>query len=140
LNALSGRPLREQLADRVWRKLFADQMAEGLAVLKAERITPASATPVPANLLPHLLRLPDFVFSRVLGRTMKIDPAARSSMWEDLQRGRRTEVDYLQGVIVRMAADRRIGVPISQRVVALVKAAEAAGRGAPGLTAEQIRG
>jgi 2-dehydropantoate 2-reductase len=140
LNALSGRPLREQLADRAWRTLFADQMAEGLAVLKAEGVRPASATPVPANLLPHLLRLPDFIFSRVLGRTMKIDPEARSSMWEDLQRGRRTEVDYLQGVIVRMAADRRIAVPISERVVALVKAAEAAGHGAPGLSADQIRG
>jgi 2-dehydropantoate 2-reductase len=140
LNALSGRPLREQLADRAWRKLFADQMAEGLTVLKAEGIRPVSATPLPANLLPHLLRLLDLVFSRVLGRTMKIDPTARSSMWEDLQRGRRTEVDYLQGVIVQMAADRRIVVPISQRVVALVKAAEAAGSGAPGLSAEQIRG
>ncbi|CAN5123977.1 2-dehydropantoate 2-reductase [soil metagenome] len=140
LNALSGRPLREQLADRAWRKLFADQMAEGLAVLKSEGIRPVSATPVPGNLLPYLLRLPDFVFSRVLGRTMKIDPEARSSMWEDLQRGRRTEIDYLQGVIVRIAADRRIAVPISERVVTLVKAAELAGHGAPGFTASQIRG
>ena len=34
---------------------------------------------------------------------MKIDPQARSSMWEDLQRGRRTEIDYLQGVIIELA-------------------------------------
>jgi len=36
------------------------------------------------------------IFEAMLGRTMKIDPEARSSMWEDLQRGRRTEIDYLQ--------------------------------------------
>jgi 2-dehydropantoate 2-reductase len=29
--------------------------------------------------------------------------------------------------------------PLSRRIVALVKAAEAAGRGSPGLTPEQIR-
>jgi len=33
---------------------------------------------------------------------MKIDPQARSSMSEDLQRGRRTEIDYLQGAITEI--------------------------------------
>ena len=36
----------------------------------------------------------------VLQRVMKIDANARSSMWEDLQRGRSTEIDYLQGVLL----------------------------------------
>ena len=31
LNALSDLPLRKQLAQRGWRRLFADQMAEGSA-------------------------------------------------------------------------------------------------------------
>ena len=34
LNALADVPLRRQLAQRAWRRLFADQMAEGLAVLQ----------------------------------------------------------------------------------------------------------
>jgi hypothetical protein len=72
-----------------------------------------SATPIPMNWMPHLLRLPDAVFAMLLGRTMKIDPEARSSMWEDLQRGRRTEIDYLQGVIVEIAERRRLSVPLS---------------------------
>ena len=58
---------------------------------------------------------------------MKIDPQARSSMWEDLQRGRRTEIDYLQGVITEIADRRGLQVPLSRRIVALIKAAEAAG-------------
>lgn len=139
LNALSGRPLREQLAQRAWRQLFADQMAEGLAVLQAEGIRPVSATPIPVILTPHLLRLPDFLFSRLLRRTMKIDPTARSSMWDDLQRGRRTEIDYLQGVIVQLAERHRIDAPLSRRIVELIKRAEAGGQGSPGLTPETIR-
>jgi 2-dehydropantoate 2-reductase len=70
---------------------------------------------------------------------MKIDPEARSSMWEDLQRGRRTEIDYLQGVITEIADRRGLQVPLSRRVVALVKRAEAEGKGSPKLTPEQIR-
>jgi 2-dehydropantoate 2-reductase len=139
LNALSDLPLRQQLAQRGWRRLFADQMAEGLEVVKAEGIRPVSSTPVPAGLTPHLLRLPDAVFTTLLRGAMKVDPEARSSMWEDLQRGRRTEIDYLQGVIIAIAEKHGLQVPLSRRVLALVKAAEAAGKGAPGLTPEQIR-
>jgi 2-dehydropantoate 2-reductase len=139
LNALADLPLRRQLAQRPWRMLLADQMAEGLLALKAEGITPISSTPVPVSWTPHLLRLPDAVFNMVLGRTMKIDPEARSSMWEDLQRGRRTEIDYLQGVITGIADRRGLEAPLSRRIVALIKNAEASGKGSPKLNPEQIR-
>jgi 2-dehydropantoate 2-reductase len=140
LNALSGIPLRQQLARRAWRSLLADQMAEGLSVIKAEGIRPVSPTPIPSGWMPPLLRLPDFLFAAILGRTMKIDPEARSSMWEDLQRGRRTEIDYLQGVITGIADRRGLKVPLSHRIVTLVRNAEAAAKGSPGLTPQQIRG
>jgi 2-dehydropantoate 2-reductase len=139
LNALAGLPLRQQLSQRAWRVLFADQMVEGLAAIRAEGIKPVSSTPIPAGWTPHLLRLPDAAFGMLLGRTMKIDPEARSSMWEDLQRGRRTEIDYLQGVITAIADRHGLRVPLSRRIVALIKSAEAVGKGSPGLTPDQIR-
>lgn len=139
LNALSGLPLRQQLAQRPWRKLFADQMAEALTVLHAEGIKPIPMTPLPVSLTPHLLRLPDVLFQALLGRMMKIDPQAHTSMWADLQRGRRTEVDYLQGVIVALADGHGMAAPISRRIVALIRRAEADANGPPGLTAEQVR-
>jgi len=79
------------------------------------------------------------VFGMLLGRTMKIDPQARSSMWEDLRRGRRTEIDYLQGVITEIADRRGLQVPLSRRIVALIKRAEFERKGSPGLTPEQVR-
>ncbi|MHC2433770.1 2-dehydropantoate 2-reductase [Bradyrhizobium sp. USDA 4451] len=139
LNALSDIPLRRQLAQRGWRQLFADQMAEGLAAVRAEGIAPVSPTPLPSSWMPPLLRLPDALFDMLLGRTMKIDPEARSSMWEDLQRGRRTEIDYLQGVIVAIADRRGLQAPLSRRIIALIRKAEVDGKGSPGLTPEQIR-
>ena len=139
LNALSNIPLRQQLAQRNWRRLLAQQMAEGLAAVRAEGIAPVSPTPLPASWMPPLLRLPDALFEMLLGRTMKIDPAARSSMWEDLQRGRRTEIDYLQGVITAIADRRGLQAPLSRRIIELIRQAEAAGKGSPGLTPDQIR-
>ncbi len=139
LNALSGLPLRRQLAQRAWRVLFADQIAEALAALKAEDIKPVASTPVPPALTPYLLRLPDGLFGLLLGRTMKIDPEARSSMWEDLQRGRRTEIDYLQGVVTTIADRHGLQAPLSRRIVTLIRRAEADGKGSPGLTPDQVR-
>jgi 2-dehydropantoate 2-reductase len=139
LNALADLPLRRQLAQRPWRTLFADQVAEGLAAIRAEGIRPVSPTPIPLGWLPSLLRLPDPIFEALLGRTMKIDPEARSSMWEDLQRGRRTEIDYLQGVITGIAERRGLDAPLSRRIVALIRTAEHEARGSPGLTPQQIR-
>jgi 2-dehydropantoate 2-reductase len=139
LNALADLPLRRQLAQRQWRQLFADQMAEGLMAIRAEGIRPVSPTPIPVPWMPPLLRLPDAIFEALLGRTMKIDPEARSSMWEDLKRGRRTEIDYLQGVITEIAERRGLDVPLSRRVVELIRRAERDGKGSPGLTPEQVR-
>jgi 2-dehydropantoate 2-reductase len=139
LNALADLPLRRQLSSRPWRRLFADQLAEGLAAIRAEGIKPVSPTPIPPALMPSLLRLPNFIFEPMLGRTMKIDPEARSSMWEDLKQGRRTEIDYLQGVITEIAERRGLEAPLSRRIVELIRQAERDAKGSPGLTPEQIR-
>src|SRR5205807_1012275 len=85
--------------------------------------------------MPPLLRLPNVIFEPMLGRTMKIDPEARSSMWEDLKHGRRTEIDYLQGVVTEIAERRGLEAPLSRRIVELIRQAEREARGSPGLTA-----
>lgn len=139
LNALSGLPLRDQLAQRSWRVLFADLMREALAVIKAEGIAPVSTTPLPASFTPFILKLPDALFTRIAASMVKIDPKARSSMWEDLQRGRRTEIDHLQGLVVTLARRHGLPAPLSERIVALIRKAEEAGKGSPGLSAEQVR-
>ena len=48
----------------------------------------------------------------------------RSSMVQDLESGRRTEIDYLNGAIVRMGHEAGIDTPFHQAVVALIHARE----------------
>lgn len=59
-------------------------------------------------------------------------------MWEDLARGRDTEVEQLNGEIVRLAEAHGVDAPVNRRLVALVHAAEAAKGGSPGLSAEAL--
>ncbi|MFT6022163.1 MAG: 2-dehydropantoate 2-reductase [Ascidiaceihabitans sp.] len=138
LNALSDLPLLDMLNQRPWRKLMADQMAEALGILKANGITPAKTTAVPPNALPFILRLPTPIFRRVAAKMLTIDPKARSSMWDDLTQGRQTEVDALQGVIIDLAAKTGKSAALNSRIRALIRDAETAGNGPPGLSPADI--
>ncbi len=124
LNALSGLPLKTQLQDRRWRRVLADMMGEALAAMDAAGIHPKAASPLPPKRIPSVLRLPTWVFRIVAARMLKIEPEARSSMWEDLQRGRMTEIDSLQGAIVALGAKHGVETPVNAQIVACVKAAE----------------
>ncbi len=124
LNALSGLPLLDQLAQKAWRKIMANQMSEALMVLKAANIETKPPSPVAAWLIPHILRLPTPLFKIIAKQMLSIDPYARSSMWEDLQQGRKTEVDELQGKIIELAKRHNTKSPINQRVMNRIREAE----------------
>ena len=125
VNALSGLPLKTELSQRAYRRCLALLIDEARVVLRAAGIHPAKVARVGPGLLPTLLRLPDALFTRVAAAMLRIDPQARSSMWEDLQAGRRTEVDYLNGAVVKLAQSLGLNSPANARMVALMRAAEA---------------
>ncbi|MEV5876957.1 2-dehydropantoate 2-reductase [Streptomyces sp. NPDC052101] len=132
INALSGLPLRDQLGLRAYRRCLALCQREALAAYRAAGVAPARLGPTAPGVTPYLLGLPDAVFRRVAAASLRIDAHARSSMWEDLQRGRSTEIDSLQGEIVALATARGLRAPVNARLVTLVREAEAAPRTWPG--------
>lgn len=134
LVALSDKPLAEELGDRAWRQLLARQIDEALAAMNGADIKAARLSGVSPNLLPTILRLPDWLFGLVARRMLAVDPKARSSMWEDLVRGRPTEIDEFQGAILRLAAYSGSSAPLTARIEAAIRAAETAGKGSPRLS------
>lgn len=124
INALANVPLKEELAQRDWRHCLALAQREALAVFAAAGIHPAKLTPLPPQWLPRVLDMPDAWFRRLASRLLAIDPVARSSMWEDLERGRPTEVDVINGEVVRLAQAHNVGAPVNARLVELIHAAE----------------
>lgn len=139
LNALAGIPLRDEILDHGWRSLLADQIAETLPALKAEGVEPRSATPLPTRWLPQIMRLPTPLYKLVAARNLKIDPEARSSMWEDLQQGRKTEIDELQGAVVALCRKHNLSAPVSAQVAAMIKQCEKNGGGSPNLKPQDVR-
>ncbi len=75
-----------------------------------------------------MLNLPDFLFRSLALRKWKIDPKGRGSMADDFDAGRKTEVDYLNGEVVRLAERLSRTAPVNAAIVQLVKQAEAGGR------------
>jgi 2-dehydropantoate 2-reductase len=138
LNALSGLPLVEQLSDRRWRLLLARQLDEALAAMCAAGIRPAKIGALRPALLPYVLRLPDFLFRILARRMLSVDPKARPSTAEDLERGRPTEVDEFQGAIVRLAERHGTKAPLSRLVLDRIRTAEATGKGSPRLSPEEL--
>lgn len=122
VNALSGLPLRAQLLDRDLRVCTAALVAEALSVLRRAGIQPASLAPLPASWLPWMLRLPTPLFRLVAARMLRIDAQARSSMADDLARGRTTEVDAINGEVMRLATLARTMAPRNARMGELVRA------------------
>lgn len=122
VNALSGRPLREELLQRGYRRVLAALQQEALDLLDAAHRPVAQLTPLPPRRLLVLLRMPTFVFRLAAARMLRIDTQARSSMADDLAHGRMTEIDALCGEVVRLAQGLRRTAPLNARMQALVEA------------------
>ena len=138
VNALAGIPLRDELHGKRWRLILARQMDEALSVLKGADITPAAIEGVKPALMAKALRLPAPLFRLAASTSLAIDPEARSSMWEDLERRRMTEIDYLQGAILRLAEKHGVATPLTRRIIDLIKTAEKSGLGSPRLDPDDI--
>ena len=128
VNVLSGLPLKAQLSDRDYRRVFAASVAEALAAMRAAGIRPAPVGRVRPQIMPFVLRLPDWLFRLLAANMLKIDEAARSSMAEDLDSGRKPEIDFLNGEIVRLGRQTGVPTPVNAKLAELVEAAFADGR------------
>jgi len=125
VNALSGKTLLEELSDRNYRRVFAAAQIEALEILKAAGIEPAAGGPIPPRLMPHVIGAPDFIFRSMVLKRQKIDANARSSMADDFAAKRTTEIDYLNGEVVKLAHKLGLKAPVNEAILVLVKQAEA---------------
>lgn len=123
LNVLSDKPLKEQLSDRNYRRVLALCIDEARGIIENSGIEIVKVGKVPPKLIAKILRLPNFAFQTIANGMLKIDPQARSSMWEDLQGGRSTEIEYINGAVIELAKKNNLEAPINSHIVRLIKEA-----------------
>jgi 2-dehydropantoate 2-reductase len=105
LTALTGVPNGRLLDFPETRALMEDLVSEAAAVARARGIT---------------LTYPDPL--QTVRDVARKTGANRSSMLQDFDRGRETEIDFINGAIVREAAALGMSVPVNTAVLRLVKA------------------
>ena len=137
VNALADIPVKQMLEQRAFRKIMALLMRELLAVVDAVGIELPQVAALPGRNIPLFLSLPNFLF-RLLGQKMlAVDPTVRTSMWWDLNQGKPTEIDYLNGMVVEFGAAMNVPCPANSKLVELIKQAEA-GNFSRGITGESL--
>jgi len=138
VSALTDRPTPDLLFKPEYRRILRALMGEAVDVLQKTNTKLSRVGPLPATIFPKVLALPTAVLRVVAAAQLKVDPEARSSMWEDLARGRTTEVDDLNGEIVRLAESHQLGAPLNRRIVEIVHEVEAKRAGSPRYSAEDL--
>ncbi len=124
VNALADIPVKSMLEQRAYRLVNAALMKELLAVTKAMDIQLPKLTAAPAPYIPTVLSLPSFLYKRITKKVLAIDPTVRSSMWWDLSQGKKTEIDHLNGAVVRAAEQLNIPCPANKNIIKLIKKVE----------------
>lgn len=116
LNALGAAlrvPYGELAAPPAWA-VIEDVVREAFAVARAEGVRLAWAKP-------------EEYLEVLRARQLPATAAHRSSMLQDLERGRRTEIDHLNGAVARLGAARAVETPVNAALAALVRFREARG-------------
>jgi 2-dehydropantoate 2-reductase len=107
ISALGHAPYQRAVGNRWTREIMVKVVEEGRSVAGAAGV-----------------RLPDIDIVKTLLEISASMANATSSTAQDLARGKRTEIDSLNGYLVRRGAELGVATPVSQTLHALVKLLE----------------
>ncbi|NVJ61411.1 MAG: 2-dehydropantoate 2-reductase [Gammaproteobacteria bacterium] len=128
LNAIVDIPIKQQLQQRRLRKILAAVMEEWLLICRKNNVSVGQLTSVSPSIVPKILRLPNFLFNLVAQKMIAIDPSARSSMWDDIESNRKTEVEYINHAVVKLGEKAKLTAPVNSYIVDCIHQLEQKGR------------
>jgi 2-dehydropantoate 2-reductase len=124
LPALCDASFKEVYQDRFLRRLAVGLMREGIAVATRAGVRLES---LPGTSVP-LVRLAAYLPAALAGAVAARKAAGiethwplKGSTWQSVAREKPTEIEYLNGEIVRLGRELQVPTPLNERVVALVR-------------------
>ncbi len=133
LSAITGLSVQEVIGDRRLRAIMTETMREAVRVARASGIEFASLQGLSDRLLTAFDRLPARL-GQLLPLLMKHRMGSRpnpGSTLQSIRRGQPTEIDYLNGAVVRRGADGGVPTPASEQLVRMVHEVEQSGEFIP---------
>lgn len=129
LPAITGLSVQEVVADAGLRRILARSMRETVRIGRANHIKFEKLQGLSRRTLALFAAAPlaaDELLPRLMARRMGATPNPGSTL-QSIRRGQPTEVDFLNGPIVRAAHKVGLEAPVNQRLVELVHAVESTG-------------
>lgn len=137
LNALSGTTLHNSLMQKPYRKALHMCLTEAINIIASSGISVGHFNGRSPKSLLRTLSLPNWAYKVVMQKIVKIDAKARSSMLDDLEAGRPSEINFLQGEIVKQAKKINHKAPYNQIILDAVGTAFKTGE-SPKLSGKDI--
>jgi 2-dehydropantoate 2-reductase len=104
MTAVTRSPIGVVRDDPELRAMFEDALHESIAVARGRQVP-----------------LPSTTFAEIVASMGTLPPGAKSSMLEDLERGRRIELPWLSGAVVRIGEEVGIPTPTHRLIVRLLR-------------------
>lgn len=127
LPAATGRSVQEVYEDKALSRVATAAMQEGVEVVRAAGKPLASIPWASRTLVTGVSALPTGIASRVVAwkaRRLLGDEPARPSTLQSVLRGGASEVDYLNGEIVRLGEEIGVATPVNGALVEAVREVE----------------
>lgn len=127
--AITGLSVQETIADRRLRRLIALSMREAIRVGIGQGVTFGEMQGLSDRLLRLMVRLParsTELLPLLLARRMGSTPNPGSTL-QSIRRGQRTEIDFLNGAVLRRGLVAGVPTPVSACIVHLVHEVEDSG-------------
>lgn len=128
LNTLSGGPLKDGLLQRDYRRALAACVEEAMEIAQKNSVEVGTFNGRAPSMLVKTLRMPNWIYRIIMQSLVKIDAKARSSMLDDLEGGKLSEIEYLQGEIVKQAEKIGAAAPHNRAILDAVQDAFAKGK------------
>jgi len=131
LPALCDASFKQVYKDRFLRRLAVHLMREGIAVAERAGIRLESIPGTSMPLVTLAAYLPAALAGAIAARkAARIEThwQLKGSTWQSVARGRPTEIEYLNGEIVRIGRELHVPTPLNELVVTLIQRVTSEGR------------
>ncbi len=104
MTAFYGKPIGGIVNDARLKDEYENCVKETIAVAKSLKVN-----------------LPEDTFETTMSTTIKTNPASKSSLLVDVEKGGKNEIETLNGKVVRYAKQQNIQVPINEKIYEKIK-------------------
>jgi 2-dehydropantoate 2-reductase len=128
--AVLGKSMQETFADMDCCRLSVALLKEGVAVVRKANIELASLPQFPVDRIYGLAAMPPEQAAGIIQKTLTglSKEPVYGSVLQSILRGRTSEIDFINGEIVRIARQIHVAVPLNEKIVDLVHRVEDQGK------------